>query len=394
MKLDWELRLKQTGAGASGQEPTGAAIQSWLSQTFGISHRHHSTIKAMEGLRGFAAFLVFLVHYDGLVAPLVEHGSLEYQVNRILWNIGTAGVDLFFVLSGYVIYRLLIKKSWQFRDYLLRRLQRIYPTFLVVFGLYLMLSVVFSAESKIPHSSVNGGIYILENLLLLPGMLDIRPMIAVAWSLSYEFFFYLAAPFLIVIFCLPAWRRGWRVTLFASLSVAGFCYSGLLHGGHVRLLMFIAGMLLYEATDSRAVDLPRWVGLSALLVALIAMPLLKWGAWRYVVLYVCFFFLCLDSFSTAGITSRIFSWLPLRWYGNMSYSYYLVHGLALKAVFKFVTMLDAFSAWPGISWLLLLPIFLLTLVPAVLLFIFIEKPFSLNQPFTANGAAKARKPQT
>lgn len=383
MKVDWDSGLKQTAEGIPASKPVsvpvGTALWDWLSQTFEVSHSNHAIIKSMEGLRGFAAFLVFLVHYDGLIRPYIAAGTSEHQLNRMLWNVGNAGVDLFFVLSGYVIYRLLLKRDWQFKGYMLRRIQRIYPTFLVVFGLYLASSMFFPAESKIPPGPVHAGIYILQNLLFLPGLFDIRPIITVAWSLSYEFFYYLTVPLTIIVTGMSSWPRRWRVLLFVSISVAGFVGNVLLHGEHAQLLMFIAGMLLYEVTDSKAIKMPPLIGIGALLVALTAMPVLEWGPWRYVVLYICFFLLCFDCFSMGGAASRFFSWLPLRWYGNMSYSYYLIHGLTLKAAFTILAIMLPSPAWPGISLLLLLPVFIVTLIPAVTLFVFVEKPFSLKR---------------
>ena len=69
--------------------------------------------------------------------------------------------------------------------YAKRRVQRIYPVFLVVFAIYIMLSFIFPSESKLPEGYVEIVKYILQNLLLLPGVFNIEPLITVAWSLSY-----------------------------------------------------------------------------------------------------------------------------------------------------------------------------------------------------------------
>ena len=60
-------------------------------------------VRAMEGLRGFAVVLVFLTHYATLSAPWVTDGSALASVMRAGHAIGNSGVDLFFVLSGYLI---------------------------------------------------------------------------------------------------------------------------------------------------------------------------------------------------------------------------------------------------------------------------------------------------
>src|SRR5207302_2806734 len=61
---------------------------------------------------------------------------------------------------------------------------------------------------------------------------------------------------------------------------------------------------------------------------------------RSFALFVSFFVLCHACFTRPGsYAGRIFSWRPIRWLGNMSYSYYLIHGLALKGFFLVLTVL-------------------------------------------------------
>ena len=77
----------------------------WLTQRFELSRGGGAqNVRPMEGLRGFAVFLVFLVHYVTLVKPWMVHGSALDLFGNLLRSIGSTGVDLFFVLSGYLIY--------------------------------------------------------------------------------------------------------------------------------------------------------------------------------------------------------------------------------------------------------------------------------------------------
>src|SRR5215210_1654852 len=86
----------------------------------------------MEGLRGLAVTLVFFVHYHALFKVWADPGSLTFAVSDFLGTVGLAGVDLFFVLSGYLIYGLIFKKPTRYASFIKRRIQRIYPTFLFV----------------------------------------------------------------------------------------------------------------------------------------------------------------------------------------------------------------------------------------------------------------------
>ena len=246
----------------------------WLRSTFEVSHTAHNTIRSMEGIRGFAVFLVFLVHYTTLIQPWLQHGSIAYQAAIYTHSIGNIGVDLFFVLSGYLIYGMLIKKHRPFKSYLMRRIQRIYPTFTVVFVIYLVLSGVFHSESKIPYDWEQGGIFILQNYLLMPGLFDVPAIITVAWSLSYEFFYYLLTPVLIALFSMRLWRAKFRLAFFICVSFFLFVYFTV-NGGPIRLLMFVPGILLYETIENNFVkDMPP-VGLPALLIAIASVVVLK-----------------------------------------------------------------------------------------------------------------------
>jgi peptidoglycan/LPS O-acetylase OafA/YrhL len=110
-----------------------------VSTQFELSRRGDAqNVRSMEGLRGFAVLLVFLVHYVALISPWITKNS---QLDRILvaiHTIGNAGVDLFFVLSGYLIYCSMMGRPQGAMRFLRRRVARIYPAFCVVFGLYLV----------------------------------------------------------------------------------------------------------------------------------------------------------------------------------------------------------------------------------------------------------------
>src|SRR2546428_3012590 len=164
-----------------------------------------SRIIAMEGLRGLAVLLVFFVHFHALFGPYTPTG-IWLRTSEFLGTVGNSGVDLFFVMSGFLIYGALIRREVGYFKFTSRRFARIYPAFLAVFIVYLGLSAVFPLQSKIHGGVFLAGRNLLGNLLLLPGIVYIRPCISVAWSLRYEFFFYLTLPIVISV----AWMRQWK----------------------------------------------------------------------------------------------------------------------------------------------------------------------------------------
>ena len=357
----------------------------WLRSKFELNRGDGpNNVRSMEGMRGFAVFLVCLVHYMTLVRPWIAGQQCLLTIGWATHAVGNVGVDLFFVLSGYLIYGTLLARPQGFRRFILRRIRRIYPAFIAVFALYVILSQYIPSESKIPSGS-GGVIYLIQNLLLLPGIFPIEPMITVTWSLSYEMFYYLAIPVVIEVLNLRKRSSAWRVYLFTTASILFALYCAIC-SGPVRLLMFIAGILLYEVLNGYRVSSPSDImGAVALCIGLSSTLLPVAGtsgtAVKLAILFVSFFVFCLACFRNNGTwLASAFTWTPLRWLGNMSYSYYLLHGLVLKAVFY---ALDSVLAPPAYgSWIfpVMLPVmFLLTLIPTAALFIWVERPLSLTK---------------
>jgi exopolysaccharide production protein ExoZ len=322
----------------------------------------------MEGLRGFAVFLVFLVHYASVSEPWT--GEWLKPLSAALHSIGNKGVDVFFALSGYLIYGSLISKKQPFGKFIARRAQRIYPAFLAVLAIYVALSLALPAESKLP--SDGAATYLLLNILLLPGIFPIEPIITVAWSLSYEMFFYLTIPILVAALRLRSWSAKQR---FALSGAAALCIIMLVSGEYTRIAMFLGGIMICDAMKFARAPSARLA--TAGLIVMLSTPLLPLpGQAKAMLILVSCCLLCWHCFAANSLLTQAASWTPLRWLGNMSYSYYLIHGLSLKFAFM---VLGVFVK-PGhdLFLVLFLPMLAFTLVPSAVLFMLIEKPLSLR----------------
>jgi len=323
-------------------------------------------------------------------------------IGAFLEKVGHTGVDLFFVLSGYLIYGAILKHRGGYAPFMRRRIRRIYPTFAVMFAIYLALSAFLPGESKLPPGRGAAALYVLENALLLPGMLPITPIITVAWSLSYEVFYYAFIPLLVGLFALRRWNPGPRVLFFLAIAAAFavYCFLG---GQHVRLLLFVSGILVYEASQSQAIlKISRGRGAQA--VALVALAIFlpvsfevltldaSWlpsalgGRYRLQAcwLFAALFTVVLVAFVAEGPVRSIFSVAPLRWLGNMSYSYYLMHGLTLKALGLLIARaLPSWHPGPAVHWAFMPVALAATMVTSAVLFCEVEKRFSLAPKPTA-----------
>lgn len=350
-------------------------------------------ILPIEGVRGLAVFLVFFVHLHPFFGAQLQGHAGWYGASEALAALGNAGVDLFFLLSGFLIYGIVLKRTRTYLDFVRRRIRRIYPVFTAVLLLYLILGFVFPSQSKLQGSAAEQLAYVAENYLLLPGITHIRPIITVAWSLSYEFFFYLTIP-LVVRFVFPERLRPiQRVAILAVWYLAGLV---LLHPlGLERLQSFCLGMLLYEFSQMKPVTdrmtrAGQWVALAAFAGALVCgyyifMPTARVQAHAmfarylaYPLMSIGFFVFGAYSFVFSGFLSKFFVWGPIRSLGRISYSYYLIHGLTLAGLR--MALAARSPAWSGPAMFCAISIvgFVLTCLSAGLVFLFIEEPLSLH----------------
>lgn len=368
-------------------------LKQWLACQLEISHGANTPLRAMEGLRGFAVFMVFVVHYSTEITPWLDTGHFIFGIKEFLQKSGHLGVDLFFVLSGYLIYGTIISKpSFNAFAYVHRRIVRIYPTFLAVFSVYLILSFIFSEHSKLPVLMWDKVIYILQNLVFLPGLWDIEPIIFVAWSLSYEVFYYAVIPVIIFGLGMSRWEAQHRLYFWIGVSV---CLIGVfsMYYVHARLMMFLAGIVLFEMFRYQQAQVKKggWLALAIVLVWVniahhFKVPL----AFSVPVVFIGLFFLCLSAFSHTSSTNHHFQWRPLRWLGNMSYSYYLLHGLVLKFIFLVLPQLYAPQSDLRYGYFtFMIPIFMVTFVASFMLFVMIERPVSLTRKPSSSTAKRS-----
>ena len=358
-------------------------LSKWLTNTFELTHSHQNqkNIASMEGIRGMAAFLVFIVHFSALFEESVGINNQVFLYDIHLWlrNIGNTGVDLFFVLSGYLIYGTIISKKTEFIPYMKRRINRIYPTFIFMFALYLILSFLMPDKSKIPLDQGDAILYLVQSFLLLPPLFaNSDPLLAVAWSLSYEMFFYILIPVLVGILRMRDWKSNYRIGFFISIATLGYLYF-YFNEGPIRVLMFISGILLYETVkNKKQINIPYW-GSIIFIVSLIAIVMLMiykvpHGSWiRQVIIFIAFFILCYECFIWATPSSTFFSHSSLRWFGNMSYSYYLMHGLVMKLTISILGIYVFQAPLENVFFFFIIGIsvFFISLIPSILLFSFI-----------------------
>lgn len=361
-----------------------------------------SRVIPMEGLRGLAVLLVFFVHLQALFGGYARAVPAVFRASEFLGYIGNSGVDLFFLLSGFFIYGALIRRPVPYGQFMQRRIERLYPTFLAVFAIYLALSAVFPSENKIHGTLLHAGLFVVANMFLLPGFFNFTPIITVAWSLSFEFFFYLLAPVVIAAGGMRKWRVRYRLIFLLAFWVIFALATYSVHSNHIRMLSFISGAVLYEVVKHAPVR--KWLTPAGEWLAILFVPVAfavyffiqrtashpayEW-IFPVVALTAAFFFLTLFACEYQGRLCWLFSRAPIRYLGNMSYSYYLIHGLTLKAVaMVFIIVLGAQASLPVFVVAIFVG-FAATWISSSLLFWLVEKRFSLQPRMASLSVAPA-----
>ncbi len=348
---------------------------------------------AMEGLRGLAVTLVFFVHFGSIFQESLSSSPVLSNIVTYLAVIGNCGVDIFFAISGYLIYGSVLAKQLDYRKFMWRRVQRIYPTFLAVMAIYLVISKAYPAENKFPAGTFASLVYLGANLLLMPGLFPINPIITVSWTLSYEIFFYLSIPIIIGVTQMRNWRSRNRLCLFIGLQ--GIILVFFQSANLPRFALFISGILVYELIKVQDINVyvNRKLFIFLNLVILLTLPIYRLineillGGTPVLLLGVpC---LLLLAFQQESLVHRLFTWSPIRWLGNISYSYYLIHGLTLKILHKVLSVEFTDLMTPQNTFWIILPLaFLLTLCSASCLFVLIEKPFSFYRSNNENSSTR------
>ena len=337
---------------------------------------HRGEIRAITGLRGIASVFVASYHFTGwglqapaMVAPLIRHGYL--------------GVDLFFVLSGFVMALTyggqLAAGEFRYRDFLSRRLQRIYPLYaLAILTTYIAVQGgLLPPLSPASYSPIRLGI----DLLMLQCLGAGASLLPVSWSLSTEWIAYLAFPALSAMALRRGKKSAWALGLACVLLLLGLCaipYGGAAPIASRAMLRqplgyvdtrtifpllrclagFCLGLLAWRATYAREAAAPSARHSAAIAVLLFCFGAL-WTPWADAIVVPGFALLlfCVggDARPPRGGVAWWLGTPPIHWLGLVSYSLYLTHLLLWQAAHGWVQRRGVPTLWLlapalGVAW--------------------------------------------
>ena len=349
----------------------------------------------IQGLRAVAVLMVVTFH-AGLPVPG-----------------GFVGVDVFFVISGFVITAML-QREWlqtgriRFGRFYLRRFKRLTPALALMIAATLVLAALILSPVGTQETAAQtavGAMLLLANLVIarttggyFDAPAETNPLLN-TWSLSVEEQFYIAFPAVLALSWVVARRRSWfrlvPITLIGALAASSFWLAVAGSRGYVfptpswivgpwltgfyspltRAWEFAAGALLALALAKRAVKAPRLLAGSGLVGgAMLAASL--WlitastpfpGTWTLLPVVGTLLLLLAGSHRDAP-TTRALSSKPMVKVGDWSYSIYLWH---------WPWIVFAALLWPRSTAVTVIAA-LLALGPALASFYFVEQPIRLS----------------
>ncbi|MBE9528135.1 MAG: acyltransferase [Proteobacteria bacterium] len=297
-------------------------------------------VRELDGMRGLAIVAVMLFHAG---SPYARGGFI--------------GVDIFFVLSGFLITALLIKeydttKHISLKRFYLRRVLRLAPALVLLLLVLIALTIIFLNASSIRYNAIDS-VITLFYATNWARALGVHPpnLLGHTWSLSIEEQFYILWPLLLILLLRLIRSRGTIAAVVAGLALvswglrvllalSGSSIDRLYNGLDTRVDTLLVGCALGVVLSSNLINEGLRKRLSRLLLFLTPVSALLLGYffyalywkslhmyyWIYFVIEVLTAIIILDIFiSERSIVRRILSFKVFVWVGSISYGLYLWH---------------------------------------------------------------------
>jgi len=282
---------------------------------------NHPTIHSIQYLRAIAVIMVVFHH------ELIQIETYAKALGDI--NFGAAGVDIFFVISGFVIWFVTHDRKVGVWEFLKKRFVRVVPMYWLV---TLTIVVMTAIAPQFFRSTSFDAIQVIQSLLFIPYYSNshpglIWPILVPGWTLNYEIFFYM----LFGLFLVFPRNIHWKILfLFLNLVLLGLVFdvNSALFQTYTNplLLEFVAGVFIGKAyTDGRIKGFSGKFGFLLIIMGFLILSVLD-NLKLYVGLSAVLIVLGSLIVETARNLPRL---RLLHLLGDASYSIYLTHILAL-----------------------------------------------------------------
>jgi exopolysaccharide production protein ExoZ len=335
-----------------------------------MAEKSTSKVESIQYLRALAAVGVVLAHSSTTLAGIEDA--------RLHFSVGIYGVDLFFVISGFVMFYTTAGQPKLPGPFFLKRCIRVVPIYFFLTTLA-TISLHFWATQSSPHS-VSPWDYLRSILFipyLNPATREIQPVIRQGWTLNYEMFFYL-------VFACSLWlKEKYRVQacagVFATLAVIGFCVAptgacAITYTDPI-MLEFVLGVLIGYFFVRCTAEFSRLILVLLVATAVSLVCVLGFGVWHRVLF---------AGVPWAAVVSIVI-WLERRGHiphwplflllGDASYSLYLLHTFVLSLMkHPFLRIFDV--SRPSSHLIFMILSLVVSLPVAVLFYKIVELPIT------------------
>jgi peptidoglycan/LPS O-acetylase OafA/YrhL len=361
-----------------------------------------------DGVRGLAILMVVLHHYGNIKPGMGGVAGVIGSVTSILWT----GVDLFFVLSGFLLGGILMRyrdSANYFKTFYVRRVCRILPLYFLWMALFFIVPLFAPQnppgwflsifQQNIPHFPNWVYLFFLQNIFLAKTGYALAQWLGPTWSLAIEEQFYLVIPF--IIWLVP--RRRLLAVLVAMIALVPVfrLYLFLFHSSiftyvllpcradSLLLGVLCAYVLQDEGIRARMAQHRNWIRaafvvLTAGMVGLTIFSHQRGNATLYTfematfgfswIALFCACLILLVATSRAGVIARLTRVPLLRHFGLIAYAMFLIN----LPVYTFVQGMFSGKSLPDLGnfkdVLCALAAFLVTWILAVLSWNYFEKP--------------------
>lgn len=310
-------------------------------------------LESIQALRGFAAVLVLLYHIKILQVFHITELNPPYLITELkriegLMLRGYSGVDLFFVISGFVMFYIAGDAKAGLLNatrFLKRRIIRLYPIWWVFCGI-LVLYYIFTIGAPVKPSTVPEGtpnwLFLLKSAALFPQAKE--PILGVGWTLIHEMYFYLVFTALLFV---PSQHRIKAITIWLLLTSTAFFFGPkeIIASGYFGLtgsllsLEFIAGVFAASLILRRRIFMPKAILITAAILFLSGLVFYTelsqtQRLWGRVAIFALPFALMVYGAAALEVQNKLIIMRPLIWLGDVSYSLYLSHLLVIGVLIR------------------------------------------------------------
>lgn len=336
---------------------------------------------ALDGLRAWAICSVFMVHFNPALANVnLSHSIFSDYFSKVInfIFIGPFGVDIFFMLSGFLMTGVLVSKRFTISGFFISRLKRLFPAHFFVLAMQLTSCTLITGVLNLFFVA-----YFFENIPLLN---------FVEWSLAYEFLFYLFVACLILATRSMTKIFFVSVTLLSCIVFVSFWFENIdgivFHQFRIpmlRLAPFLLGVLLFCFDGSRPIKSivkiinglsPTYPFLIMLLANFSGKQInINLKITSYLLMLLFAFCLIFSMTNSRLVITRVFSYPKLTSLGKISYSFYLAHSLwAIPIALNIVKPFGFLHGYPQYY----LVSMLVSILIASYMYKYLERPYFSN----------------